>query len=239
MRRQLECVAKAGGGTYVDVPDAAKLGDELAAALARAFRGYEPDGDRGHRRVRRSAAYGARQAGLFQDTLAPGDERWYAVDVPEGRRLLATVSAIPSHEDRGNSTLQTELFDPRRTRLDGDGDVLSGAAAGVGGRVRSHALTMRDFAGAAGLEPGRYVFRVAIEEGLETAAVPVELAVQLLQPGETPGLTRAAGQVGPAQTPAPTAEPERTPARAPRSDDAIRLTRGGRRSGVSAGWRSG
>ena len=63
---------------------------------------------------------------------------------------------------------------------------------------------MPDFAGAAELPPGRYTFSVEIEDGLETDAVPVEIGVQLLGPGEAPGLTRAAGELGPAATPTPT-----------------------------------
>ena len=44
VRRQLECIADAGGGTYVDAQDPDALKRELLAAFARAFRGYEPAG---------------------------------------------------------------------------------------------------------------------------------------------------------------------------------------------------
>ena len=89
--------------------------------------------------------------------------------------------------------------------------MLYGRAAGAGGRVRSQGLTMPDFAGTAELPPGRYAFSVEIADGLDTPAVPVEIGVQLLQPGEAPGLTRDSGQLGPAATPTPAA-PARTPA---------------------------
>ena len=39
-----ECIADAGGGSYVDANDPDALRDELLAALARAFRSYEPSG---------------------------------------------------------------------------------------------------------------------------------------------------------------------------------------------------
>ena len=65
--------------------------------------------------------------------------------------------------------------------------MLYGAAAGEGGRVRAQSLLMPDFAGAEELPPGRYTFSVEIEDGLETDAVPVEIGVQLLAPGEAPG----------------------------------------------------
>ena len=86
-RRQLQCIAKAGGGSYVDVPDADKLGDELAAALARAFRSYEPSGTK----VTGGTAQGQPTAlgtGLYQDVITPYGQRWYAIDVPAGRRLV-------------------------------------------------------------------------------------------------------------------------------------------------------
>ena len=195
MRRQLECIAKAGGGTYVDVDDADELADELAAALSRAFRGYEPAGTKvaGGPDNRQAVAL---RGGLFQDALAPGEKRWYAVDVPEGRRLLtASVSAVTSYDDEGQSALRTELQSPSFERLDGHDDVLYGRAAGAGGRVRSHGLTMPDFAGTAELPPGRYAFPASRSPtGSTPTAVPVEIGVQLLQPGEAPGLHARRGR---------------------------------------------
>ena len=150
VRRQLECIAKAGGGTYVDVQDADELADELAAALSRAFRSYEPAGTKvtGGPANRQAAVI---QAGLFQDAIRPGETRWYAVDVPEGRRLLTSVSAIPSFEDEGQSALRTELLDTNLQRLEGDSEILLGRTAGANGRVRTQSLSMADFAGTEGL----------------------------------------------------------------------------------------
>ena len=86
MRRQLECIAKAGGGTYVGVDDADELADELAAALSRAFRNYEPAGTKvtGGPASRQAEVL---QAGLFQDALAPGR------DALVRRRRAATARA--------------------------------------------------------------------------------------------------------------------------------------------------
>ena len=47
VRRQLECIAEAGGGTYVDAQDPEALKRELLAAFARAFRAYEAAGTPG------------------------------------------------------------------------------------------------------------------------------------------------------------------------------------------------
>ena len=51
-------------------------------------------------------------AGLFQDTITVGEQRWYTLEVPKGRRVLASVTAIPPYESGGGSTLRTELLDP-------------------------------------------------------------------------------------------------------------------------------
>ena len=53
------CIAEAGGGSYVDVDDADKLGDELLALLARAFRSYEPAGPRSPAALRVSRRWGS------------------------------------------------------------------------------------------------------------------------------------------------------------------------------------
>lgn len=220
VRRQLECIAKAGGGTYVGVDDADALADELAAALTRAFRSYEPAGTKVTGGPASEQAV-ALEEGLFQDSLRVGEQRWYAVDVPEGKRLLASVSAIPSHEAGGQGYVRSELFAPGGTSIESRHDVLYGGEAGDAGRVRSQPLPMGNVAGSADLPPGRYVFSVEIEPNLEADAVPVELAVQLLDLGEAPGLTRDAGELGAAATPTPEATPT------PRAPDAIVEDSGG------------
>ena len=153
VRRQLECIAKAGGGTYVGVDDADELADELAAALSRAFRSYETAGTKVTGGPAREQAV-ALQAGLFQDALRPGETRWYAVDVPEGRRLLTSVSAIPSYEDVRPERAADRAPGPRRPRIEGDAEVLLGRAAGDSGRVRAQSLSMPEFAGTGGLPRG-------------------------------------------------------------------------------------
>ena len=69
---------------------------------------------------------------------------------------------------------------------------------------------------ASDLPPGRWVVRVAIEPGsLEARAVPVELALQTLDPNEEPGTALQPGKVGSAPAPAASATP--SPSRAPSS----------------------
>ncbi|HEY8339290.1 MAG TPA: VWA domain-containing protein, partial [Egibacteraceae bacterium] len=102
VRRQLECIARAGGGSYSDVQDAGKLGDELAALLARAYRSYAPSGTK----VAGAAERGAGPnlgAGLFQDSLRVGEQRWYTLQAPADRRVLASVTAIPPFDAAGGA----------------------------------------------------------------------------------------------------------------------------------------
>ena len=93
VRRQLECIADAGGGTYVDADDPEALRAELAAAFARAFRPYEPTGKPIEGGPGPEAAVPA-TAGQYLDDAAPGQARWYAVDVKKGQRLFAAATLI-------------------------------------------------------------------------------------------------------------------------------------------------
>jgi Ca-activated chloride channel family protein len=202
VRKQLECIARAGGGSYVDVQDAGKLGDELAAALARAFRSYEPVGTKVQGAADEQAKPPDLGPGQFLDTLRPGDERWYAVNVPAGKRLFASVTAIPSKTAAGQASLQTELLDPAGHPVDTFGQVMYGKAAGEAGRERSYGFRS-GFAGTEDAPAGRYRLHVKIgDDGMDPEPIPVELGVQLLGPGQAPALVRTAGALA-TPTPAP------------------------------------
>ena len=138
-----------------------ELADELAAALSRAFRSYGPAGTKvtGRAANRQAAVI---QAQPLQDAIRPGGPRWYAVDVPEGRRLLTSVSAIPSFDDEGQSALRTELLDTNLQRLEGDSEILLGRTAGANGRVRHAVAVDARFRRHGGIAPGRYTFQVQI-----------------------------------------------------------------------------
>jgi Ca-activated chloride channel homolog len=201
VRKQLECIARAGGGSYVDVQDAGKLGEELAAALARVFRSYEPAGTKVAGAASEQATPPDLGPGQFLDTLQPGDERWYAVDVPAGKRLFASVTAIPSKTAAGQAALQTELLDPSGQPIDNFGQVMYGKDAGEAGRERSYGFRS-GFAGTPDAPVGRYRLHVKIEDdGIDPEPIPVELGVQLLTPGQAPALVRSAGALA---TPTPT-----------------------------------
>jgi Ca-activated chloride channel family protein len=212
VRKQLECIARAGGGSYVDVQDAGKLGEELAAALARAFRSYEPAGTKVSGAPGEQAKPPDLGPGQFLDTLQPGDERWYAVNVPAGKRLFASVTAIPSKTAGGQASLDTELLDPSGRAVDTFGQVMYGKDAGEAGRERSYGFRS-GFAGNEDAPAGRYRLHVKInDEGIDPEPIPLELGVQLLSPGQAPALVREAGALAtPTATPKAAATAAATP----------------------------
>jgi Ca-activated chloride channel family protein len=218
VRKQLRCIADAGGGSYVDVDDADQLGGELAALLSRAYRSYEPTGTKvaGGPSRAQATALGER---LFLDTLPPEEApRWFSVDVPAGRRLVVSATAIPPWGSSGAGAFVLDLYKPGADRAGPDESAgISGTSQDtVAGTTLTHSVRMVQ-----GDPPGKYFFTVNIEhrsgDGLGVD-VPVELAVQLLKPGATVGMVRAPGQLA---TPAPTAtpRPKATPAPAAAEED--------------------
>jgi Ca-activated chloride channel homolog len=225
-RRQLQCIARAGGGAYVDVQDAGRLGEELAAALARAFRSYEPSGTpvTGGASAAQAAPLGT---GLYQDVIHPYGTRWYSIQVPAGRRLVTSVTEIASFKARGIAEFHVTLLDPRGEQVDFESEGIQGRDS-VTGRAQTFSPRMDEPAGAR-RPPGRYALRVDIAKGggtLDPLDIPLEIGVQLLKPGEDPGLVRTNGALQ-APTPSPTRKPKPTPTAAAGGGD-------GGGSGISA-----
>ena len=97
-RRELQCIAKAGGGVYTDADNAATLKEQLRVLSTRALRQYVPRG----KPVRGGPS--ARQAttlvpGRYVDAMLPDSERWYAVELRRGETLKASASFIPPKRD--------------------------------------------------------------------------------------------------------------------------------------------
>jgi von Willebrand factor type A domain len=212
-RRQLQCIARAGGGAYVDVQDASKLGQELAAALARAFRSYEPSGTpvTGGQTQAQAAPLGT---GLYQDVIQPYGQRWYSIEVPPGRRLVTSLTEIASFKAEGTAEFHARLLDPQGNVVDFQSEAIEGRDAVVG---RARTFSPRLDAPAGGRVPaGRYLLEAEIAKGgntIDPLDIPLEIGVQLLKPGEDPGLVRNNGGAPlPAQTPSPKPKPTATAA---------------------------
>ena len=205
-RRQLQCIAKAGGGAYVDVQDAGRLGDELAAALARAFRSYDPSGTpvTGGPSAAQATALGT---GLYQDVIRPYETRWYSIQVPAGRRLVTSVTEIASFKARGFAEFHTTLTDPKGNQVDFQSEGIEGRDSTTG-RAQTFSPRLDEPAGSK-WPAGRYTLRVDIARHstntLDALDIPLEIGVQLLKPGEDPGMVRTNGALA---SPTPTATPK-------------------------------
>ncbi|WP_157592435.1 vWA domain-containing protein [Solirubrobacter soli] len=216
VRQQLRCIADAGGGSYVDVGDADKLGDELAALLSRAYRSYEPTGTKvaGGPSREQAAALGE---GLFLDALpATEGDRWFSVDVPAGRRLVVSATAIPPQGSSGAGGFVLGLLKPGADHANPlESGIIRGALQDTqAGTTVTHSvrMTQQD-------PPGKYFFTVNLEHGTNAGLgvdVPVEIAVQLLKPGASVGMVRAPGALA---TPTATARPKASPAPEAADDD--------------------
>ena len=214
VRRQLECIAKAGGGTYVDAQDPEALERELLAAFARAFRDYEATGTpvQGTPEADEAPTIGE---GQFLDEIRPGEARHYAVDVKPGQKLFASAVAVPQRGMGGAGGFYGQLITPDGQELDEQSNVLDWDYYGQYGNIID--LGMRGPQTAApGIEsevqPGRWLVRLRLETGdLDPVAVPVELGIQVLDPNEPAGQAKEPGETA---TPAPSATP--TPSARPR-----------------------
>lgn len=97
-RADLECIADAAGGTYVDAPDAATLQKELPAVAERALRSYGLAG---------TPITGAEamddaptiEPGQWVDTIDDGQQKYYALHVPEGFRAHVAATAVPPMDE--------------------------------------------------------------------------------------------------------------------------------------------
>lgn len=123
-RRQLRCIARAGGGSYVDARSAAQLAERLRRISLRPFRSFEVTGTKVEGN---DFAAGAPELGpgRWVDSITPGRDRWYAVPVEEGQTLTASVTI-----GRGRRT-SSSPFGFVAVRIYGDGLVSPASARGL------------------------------------------------------------------------------------------------------------
>jgi len=197
-RRELECIAKAGGGVYADANNADALRQQLRALSTRALRQYVPKGRQVHcgSDVQHAAPL---NPGRYVDAMLPDSECWYAVALRRGETLEASASFIPPERevadkgraagasldivtpsfaipDRQNSSASGQPFQ-RRGFVDGLGVV--SRPIGVGGQAASD----QPFS-----QPGAYFLKLKLNDSSDKALFdvtggqpyPVELAITVL-----------------------------------------------------------
>jgi Ca-activated chloride channel homolog len=218
-RRQMRCIARVGGGTYVDANDTDKLREELLAAFARAFRDYEPSGTpvEGGPDLASAPRLGD---GLYQGELRAGEPQTFAVDLADGERVFAAGTLIVPPDLAGNGTFRVAPLDRAGEELDFEQRGFD-AIATVSGVVQTLAARTQPAGLDEDLPPGTYGVQLTIRsDGLGAEGIPFELALETLAPNERPGLVR---EPGPAPEPAgsskPTPTPTSTPTAAPAAGD--------------------
>lgn len=153
-RRALQCVAAAGGGSYVDVRDAGELADSMVRVSVRALREFAVQGT--------PVEGGAEQAtatdltpGQYTDRLARGEtHRWYRVEKPAGAGLSASVTTRPAASgetgEQVTVRLVSEQGDPcaegsaSRTNVLAENAVLSAGAAYLPGLLEEEVESCAD-----------------------------------------------------------------------------------------------
>jgi hypothetical protein len=221
-RRELQCIARAGGGAYTDADNAQALKEQLRALSTRALRQYVPKGKpvRGGPNARHATTI---VPGRYLDGMLPDSERWYAVELRRGETLKASASWIPPRRDiadhaqlaRGSVDIVTPSFEiPNRQNSSSGGYVFErrGFVSGFGAVSRPIGVGGQADSSQPFSQPGRYYIKLALKDtnakdlfqATGGRPYPVELAVEVLG--------RHRGNPGPSKGPQPKTSGGPTPA---------------------------
>jgi Ca-activated chloride channel homolog len=174
-RRELQCIARVAKGSYFDAGSSAELTDQLARLSLRALRKFEVSG---------TAVSGGSstadatplESGQFTDTISPGEELYYAVELAEGQAVGAAASTVG--EIGSLATLTLTLTNP-------DDEYIANDAA-VGGRESLQSIALRsETVGPGATDPdmrsgGTYYLHLELEEqGDPAEEFPVEIVVDV------------------------------------------------------------
>ena len=109
-RAQLQCIADATGGIYVDVADASRLADELLAAEVRARRSFETRGTpvEGGPSIIDATSLGD-GVGTWTDTILEGETLWYAIEAEPGSEVRVEATIDPSQNTERGGNFEIEL----------------------------------------------------------------------------------------------------------------------------------
>jgi Ca-activated chloride channel family protein len=174
-RKELKCIARVGKGTYVDAASADDLADQLERLSIRALRTYETAGTA----VEGTPSYSGAPAllpGQFTDSISPGTEKWYSIELAEGQSadISITIVGDPRSENVGDArgvVVTPELDDTDQTALifDAGPTTVSGAilTPEVGSEFRFE-------------DGGTYYLRLELADDTGGAAANQELPVELL-----------------------------------------------------------
>ncbi|NGN63912.1 VWA domain-containing protein [Streptomyces sp. A7024] len=93
-KRQLECIAEQGHGSYYDAPDAAALARQLERAGRLSADGYRFKGKQITGSLRPKGATGI-QPGQYLDSIGPGEKKYYTAELDAKTAADFAVTAVP------------------------------------------------------------------------------------------------------------------------------------------------
>jgi hypothetical protein len=224
-RRELQCIATAGGGVYRDATDAASLREELKVLSTRALREYTPKGKpiKGGPDARHAAVIAP---GQYTDLMPPDSERWYAVDLKRGESLKASQAFIPPKADMPQISGAESSFDivtpgfdiPDTQNSSAGNDSLfqrRGQVYGLGVVSRPIGVGAQAGPDAPFSKPGRYYLKLTLEDSPDKALYGAtggqpytsEMAVEILGRGRAEKQPEKAGVKLPGETITPEEPP--------------------------------
>jgi Mg-chelatase subunit ChlD len=171
-RRQLQCIADAGGGRYVDADNAQELGGQLRALTARALRPYVTEGKRLEPSPEPATAklYGP---GQYTTEVPAQGPVWFSFKVGAGQTL--TVSAtLPNSPAGVPSIFKSEIQDESLEYADSDAATNSGDVLTVIADTAVEEGDLRD------PPNGRHFVRLEVDPAAgQSGPFPVELGVRV------------------------------------------------------------
>ncbi len=180
-REQLQCIAEATGGTYQDAPNAAALSSQLKQLSTRAIRTFASEGKpvSGGSSFRDAPKL---ESGLYKETILPGEELWYAVDLQAGQGLVMKATLDRMSEKGGGNSFELRLVDPTLEDMCCSGDFRGFKVAGqdrvVSVGVQSGTVGSEENSGAA-KQPGTYYARIKWKSDVAPVEAPLELSVEI------------------------------------------------------------
>ena len=174
-RKELKCIARVAKGSYFDAGSAAELSDRLARLSLRALRTFEVEGTAviGGSSISSATVL---ESGQFTDTISPGEELYYAVELAEGQAVGASAAAVGDIDFLGTLTLT--LTSPEDAFITDD-------AAVAGGEGLQSIAVRSETIGPTATDPdmqagGTYYLRLSLEaQGDEAEEFPIELVVDV------------------------------------------------------------
>ncbi|CAN5657503.1 hypothetical protein BH20ACT23_BH20ACT23_15320 [soil metagenome] len=174
-RRELQCIARVAKGSYVDAGSSAELSDRLAQLSLRALRKFEVSGT-AVTGGSSTASATVLESGQFTDTISPGEELYYTVELGEGQAVGAAASSVGEIDFLGTLTLT--LTNPEDQYLDDD-------AAVAGGESLQSIAVRSETIGPGAVDPdmqagGTYYLRLSLDsQGDESEEYPIEMVVDV------------------------------------------------------------